>query len=121
MFTYQQSTGKISAGDGSLLGTGWAGQEAGKNNPAMQNAANIGPLPRGRYTIGPAYHHPELGAVTMNLTPDTTNEMFGRADFRIHGASFTDPEHSSEGCIIQTRPVREMIDASSDRDLSVVE
>jgi hypothetical protein len=121
MFTYQQSTGKVFAGDGSLLGIGWSGQEAGKNNPAMQDVANVGPLPRGRYTIGAAYHHPKLGPVTMDLTPDPANEMFGRADLRIHGSKEGDPEHSSEGCIIQERPEREVIAASSDRDLIVVE
>lgn len=119
MWTYQQANGILSH-DGIYEGMGWAGRGAGRNNPAMQNVPNVGPLPKGLYKIGPAYHHPKLGPVTMNLTPAPTNEMFGRADFRIHGASEDDPENSSEGCIIQIRMVRELIDASPDKDLEVV-
>lgn len=109
------------APDGSVAGIGWAGQGAGKNNPDAQNIPNIGPLPRGNYTIGPAYHHPKLGRVTMNLIPDPDNNMEGRADFRIHGAAAPpDTETSSHGCIIQIRSVRERVAGSSDKRLQVV-
>lgn len=120
MYTYKQSTGQLFDSSGNLLGTGWAGQGDGKNNPDMQDVKNIGPLPQGRYTIGPAYHHPRLGPVTMDLTPSPSNQMFDRADFRIHGASATDPEHSSEGCMIQIRIVRESVASGMDKDLEVI-
>lgn len=125
MYTYRQSTGELFQ-DGKLAGKGWAGQPPHKNDPDGQNVSKVGPLPRGKYKIGPAYHHPKLGPVTMNLTPDPSNEMFGRGDFRIHGFKADDlatpqneQDYSSEGCIIQIRPVRESIATGADRDLTV--
>lgn len=86
----------------------------------MQTEPLIGPLPQGAYTIGPVYDHPRLGPVTMNLTPDPTNVMFDRAYFRIHPDAIAHPGAASEGCIVQSRPVRERIAASEDHRLSVV-
>lgn len=116
---FEQSTGKWYGPDHTLWGTGWAGQLLGRNNPSMQDARKVGPLPRGWYTIGKSYHHPHLGEVTMNLDPDPTNDEFDRSDFRIHGYG-SDVVHASEGCVIQIRPVRISIDASPDRRLQVV-
>lgn len=120
MYIYSQKSG-ILQHDGNFVGAGWAGQGAGKNNPEMQNVSNIGPLPRGRYLIGAAYTHPKLGPVVMNLAPDPLNEMFGRSDFRIHGASFVNPELSSHGCIVLSKAIRILIDTGSDKLLDVTE
>lgn len=120
MFTFQQSKGLIWSADGKIRSIGWAGQRDGKNNPIMQDVSKTGPLPCGTYTIGEPHDSPHTGKYTMDLTPDPTNNMFGRADFRIHGAAFENPELSSEGCIIQPRPVREAIWASGDRRLQVI-
>lgn len=118
MWTYEQRTGRLFADGGTLVGTGYAGTGDGRNNPEMQHVIDVGPIPCGDYTIGPAYTHPKLGFVTMNLTPDPKNEMFGRADFRIHGDSVD--HDASEGCIVQGRPVRERVNTSTDRRLRVV-
>lgn len=120
MNTFKQSTGELFAANGSLLGTGWAGQGDGKNNPDMQEVHNIGPLPRGLYTIIAPYDNPHTGPYTMNLEPDASNDMFGRSDFRMHGAAFKNPEMSSEGCIIQVRGVRQAVWDSGDHRLQVV-
>jgi hypothetical protein len=120
MWIFEQRTGRLYADGGTLVGTGYAGavDGDGKNNPDMQAVHDIGPIPCGDYTIGPAHTHPKLGFVTMNLTPDPTNEMFGRADFRIHGDT---PEHdASEGCIVQGRSVRDRVNTSADKRLRVV-
>lgn len=119
MWLYKQSTGELSH-DGELVGVGYAGNGEGKNNAAMQNVHGIGPLPVGFYTIDKAYNHPHLGPITMNLIPDATNEMFGRGDFRIHGDSIDAPGTASEGCIVQSRPVRTKVNTSIDRRLQVV-
>lgn len=119
MWLYKQNTGELFH-DGQFIARGWAGQKQGYNNPAMQDVADIGPLPCGYYEIGPAYDHPKLGEVTMDLKPSPNNAMFGRADFRIHGAAYVNPSLSSEGCIIQMRIIRERIDASPDRLLQVI-
>ncbi len=84
----------------------YAGNGNGRNNPAMQNVKNVGPLPCGKYKIGKPYVHPHLGQVTMDLTPDPSNEMFGRDLFRIHGISAAHPLGSSDGCICAPYGVR---------------
>jgi len=119
MYIFEIITGRLTQ-FGSLIGTGWAGQAEGKNNADMVNVPNIGPLPPGFYTIGPAHTEPRLGPVVMDLSPDPANVMYGRSLFRIHGASASDPEHSSEGCVVMPRPVRELIAEGSDKRLWVV-
>ncbi|EPR9081487.1 hypothetical protein ACU9CW_002015 [Cronobacter dublinensis] len=57
---YHQSSGKLFR-NGKLMGTGYAGKDAGKNAPNLQGTADIGPLPRGKYTIGAPFHHPHTG------------------------------------------------------------
>jgi hypothetical protein len=58
--------------------------------------------------------------VVMRLTPDPTNEMFGRSAFLIHGDSIKAPGTASEGCIIQSNPVRTLVSKSSNRRLQVI-
>lgn len=118
MWVYEQRTGRLFADSGVLVGVGYAGTSHGRNNPEMQNVIDVGPLPCGDYVIGPAYDHPRLGPVTMNLTPDPANAMFGRDDFRIHG---NNPENdASLGCIVQDRLVRKRVNTSTDKWLRVV-
>jgi hypothetical protein len=48
-----------------------AGKGEGLNNPAMQGDHGAGPIPQGRYRIGPATDNPpEKGPTVMELTPD---------------------------------------------------
>jgi hypothetical protein len=120
-WTYSQSTGNLLL-NGVLEATGYAGrnlgEQHGRNNPELQNVVGIGPLPRGWYTIGPEFHHPHTGPVSMRLEPDPTNEMHDRNGFLIHGDN---NEHdASEGCIILPRPVRERISQLEDKRLEVV-
>lgn len=116
---FEQSTGKLTGPKNQTV-WGWAGQGEGRNNPTWQQVHGKGPLPVGKYTIGDPHDSPHTGPFTMNLTPSPSNTMFGRGDFRIHGAAKTNPELSSEGCVIMDRQVRESIWASGDRDLEVI-
>jgi len=118
MWTYSQTTGELKK-DGQRVGKGYAGTKAGRNNPKMQHVSRAGPLPRGKYKIGPAYRHPRLGPVCMNLDPFPENEMFGRSAFRLHGDS-ADGD-ASLGCIVQNRMVRETVNQSTDKVLEVLE
>lgn len=43
-WVYHQKTGKLYH-DGTLIGSGWAGNGVGKNAPAMQNMPSTGPFP----------------------------------------------------------------------------
>lgn len=108
-FGYEQVSGKLYDGNG-LIGVGWAGHEAGKNNPNMQGVQGVGPIPKGIYTIGDPVDSTQLGPLAFPLTPATTNVMFGRSGFFLHGAAFTNPAMSSDGCIIQQHTVREYVE-----------
>ena len=122
MITFHQSTGVIDK-DGVVIGKGWAGNHAGKNNPDMQSVKGIGPLPVGLYTIGLPADHPEsVGRFAMALVPDSANIMFGRSGFYIHGSD-QDPHkfgQESDGCIVAMRPIRGTINSDTDRRLRVV-
>lgn len=120
MMTFHQRSGQAFINDAYLC-TGWSGELEGMNNPAMQDHPNLGPIPQGFYTIGEPYTHPHLGPFTFDLTPDAGNKMFGRSEFRIHGAAFQHPELSSHGCIILTRVPRQNIHLVGETRLEVKE
>jgi hypothetical protein len=105
---YEQITGKLFDGS-KLVGVGWAGHLQGRNDPSMESIKNVGPLPRGLYTIEDPVDNTHLGPMAFPLTPDPKNEMFGRNDFYIHGASVEHPALSSDGCIIQGLVAREFV------------
>ena len=116
---YCQQTGTLLLND-KIIGTGYSGKGVGKNNPNMEQVKNVGPIPRGNYTIGPAYTHPNKGPIAMNLTPNDHTTTYGRSYFMIHGDSRVHPGSASEGCIILTRDIRNRIDTSGDKVLEVV-
>lgn len=114
---YDQSSGELSY-NGNIIATGYAGKGAAKNDPAKENIPFQGPIPKGKYTIGPVYAHKTLGPVVMNLDPVGHNAL-GRTLFRIHGDNSTST--ASEGCIIMPRFAREKISTSTDKMLIVVQ
>ena len=118
-WTYKQSNGLLTK-DGVFEGTGYSGAGAGRNNPAMQDVPNVGPIPQGSYTIGPAYDEvPGLGPCVMHLDPQPGTNDFGRSAFRIHG---NDAENdASHGCVILGPAIRHLIAGSDDRTLTVTE
>jgi hypothetical protein len=105
MFTYQQSTGKL-LHDGTLAGIGYSGFGAGKNNPSSEAIHNVGPIPRGSYTIGPEFQSETHGPVVHHLTPNPGTNTHGRDGFLMHGDSASHAGRASLGCVIQPRPVR---------------
>lgn len=119
MWTFEQLTGRM-LHYGAEVAVGYAGADDGKNNPDMQDVQKVGPLPRGKYSIGAPCDTQTHGPYVLRLTPDADNDMCGRAGFLIHGDSTAHPGAASEGCIILARPIRERIWNSGDRDLEVV-
>ena len=117
---YIQKTGEIFDIKGNLLGTGYSGHGIGKNNPEMQDVKNVGPIPKGRYQIGEKYDSKHTGPFTIILIPDPKNNMFGRSGFRIHGDSIVAPGTASEGCIILSRNIREIIYENKGKYILVV-
>lgn len=119
MWTYTQKTGWLSK-EGKNVYHGYSGAGEGKNNPAMENVHEVGPIPCGRYSIGAPFNTDSHGPYVLRLTPDPHNIMFGRAGFLIHGDSIKAPGTASQGCIILPRNAREMIHQSGDNELEVV-
>jgi type VI secretion system (T6SS) effector TldE1-like protein len=132
MWVFVQATGDFLKPDGRRLTVGYSGHWDGsppaggpndhRNKPADQSLSDLGPIPAGRYTIGPAHDDPHgKGPIVMALTPDAANRMFGRSAFLIHGDRA--PPRSgtaSNGCIILDHDSRQSIAASADRVLEVV-
>ena len=116
-WTYKQSTGELHHGD-QLVGVGYSGHAEGRNNPAMQAVHDVGPLPRGWYTIGPAHDTTTHGPHVICLTPDPSNEEDGRAGFLMHGDNAK--HDASLGCIIMGPVIRNTVSASADKRLEVI-
>jgi hypothetical protein len=119
MWTYQQKTGRLSH-DGAFIADGYSGFGAGKNNPDMQSVPNVGPTPRGEYTIGPVFDSPDHGPHAMRLSPAAGTATFDRDGFLLHGDSRVRPGSASHGCLIFPLQIRQQISQSNDKDLQVV-
>jgi hypothetical protein len=125
MWTYRQSTGAVSKNGLPVIVNGkachgYSGHGVCKNRPADENRIDMGPIPRGRYKIGADVLQESFGPLALALSPAVGQEMHGRGGFLIHGDSKTAPGTASHGCIILPRAVRELMEASADRDLEVV-
>jgi hypothetical protein len=119
MWTWDQSAGELSR-DGRAVSRGYAGSGRGRNNPAMQAAVGVGPIPRGDWRITEVKDSPNTGPFTLVLQPNADTDTCGRSAFRIHGDSVANPGTASHGCIILPRIAREAIWRSGDRMLKVV-
>jgi hypothetical protein len=109
---YEQATGRLLIKQDATydtLAVGYSGSlsQHGKNDPSKQCEKGIGPIPRGRYTIGPP--GPGPSPYSLRLTPDPSNDMCGRSGFLIHGDSISHPGDASDGCIIFSRAERQAI------------
>ena len=127
MKTYCIRTGVMFNDDGTQLFDGcYAGGFKGTvpeaiNDPDYCSVKNTGPIPPGVYTIGEPYQNPNTGSHTMNLTPDESNEMFGRGDFRCHGDNPAMNRSASDGCIIRSPAnIRCQIYTQGEKRLTVV-
>lgn len=121
---WDQSAGELTRA-GQLVSRGYSGNGRGKNNPSMQAAQGVGPIPAGKWKITELYDSANVGKYALKLFAvddklDDTHSPTGRGAFRIHGDSIKNPGTASHGCIILPRPIREMIWKSGDRDLEVV-
>lgn len=91
---------------GCYAGGGPTGDPAYRNNPLADAIKDLGPLPRGLYTIGLAETHARLGMIVMPLTPDKGNAMYGRCGFYIHGDNVHRNFTASDGCIVTPHGAR---------------
>jgi hypothetical protein len=120
-WSYESSTGRMTKEGVGILATGYAGNGPGKNDPALQNVHNVGPLPEGWYTIGEPRDMPVLGPYALPLIPDADNEMWNRGEFFCHGERKEGPIGlASDGCIVLPLFARERLWQSGDHRLQVV-
>ena len=68
-----------------------------RNNPSCQCQVNVGPLPKGGYTLGNMRTFKGMN-YCYDLYPDASNSMCGRSGFLIHGGGCSG--NPSEGCIV---------------------
>jgi hypothetical protein len=117
MWKYVQSTGDFFEGN-TYIETGYSGAVPdGKNDPNKECVRNVGPIPRGYYTIGSEVSSPTV--VSLPLKADNPNYCSPpRSGFMIHGDNATGT--ASQGCIILSRRTRERVRDSKDRRLWVV-
>jgi hypothetical protein len=110
MYTYHQRTGQLLE-DGAPVGYGYSGAGEGRHNPDLEHVRNVGPIPRGRYRISPAFTHQTKGPIVMRLTP-ACHDAHKRSGFLIHGNNTAND--ASQGCIILARIYRKRISQADD-------
>jgi hypothetical protein len=118
-WTYQQSTGEL-LHDDAHVATGYSGHGDDKDDPDKESIGDEGPIPRGSWTIGPAFFHPSAGPVVMRLEPCDGTETFGRSGFLMHGDSVSHPGDASRGCVVMPRYARMQVSESHDTELIVI-
>jgi hypothetical protein len=114
-WSWDQSEGALYL-DGRRVARGYSGRGEGRNNPAMEIERSIGPIPAGRWRIGPPRTSPRTGPHVMDLTP-IDHDAHGRSAFQIHGDNAAGD--ASSGCIVLPRAVRERISEGGLRVLEV--
>lgn len=100
--------------------TGYSGARGFRNDPRAITRIGEGPIPLGTYTIESPRDTDTHGPYVLPLTPDASNQMYGRSGFLMHGDSVSHPGTASKGCIILPRSTRELVWGSGDRVLTVV-
>ena len=120
MWTYRQSNGALLR-DGEPIATGYSGYGAHANLAADETLKALGPIPRGRYTIGApeALDGGPHGPFVLPLDAHPDNEMLGRSGFLMHGDNSEGNHTASMGCIILPRATRVLVAQSGDTDLEV--
>jgi Protein of unknown function (DUF2778) len=117
MWFYVQSSGDLFL-DGVYIETGYSGANPeGKNKPDKECSKNVGPIPRGYYSIKAEQGTPSPVALPL-LADDPNYCSPARSGFLIHGDNATGT--ASTGCIILSRKTREKIRDSGDIRLRVV-
>ncbi len=122
---FEISTGKLYDPQGNCVATGYSGGGCGQDPDAVDNPDDvalkgIGPLPEGLYTFGQPVPQSKLGPFAIPLSPDPSNQMYGRGDFFCHGDSTQHPGDASEGCVIMPLTWRQAMWNSTDHQLQVV-
>lgn len=107
--------------DGEFCAFGYSGFGKGKNNPALQHVADVGPIPEGRYAIlGPPFESSKTGKYVLRLIPLSGTNTFGRGGFEWHGDSESHPGEASHGCVVTALGPRQAAWQGGERSITVV-
>ena len=106
VWTLSRSTGTFRLTDTGQSWTVYSGRGIGLNNPGLERLPNVGPIPRGLWTIKWIGTGEQTGPVTWVLQPDAATETFGRDDFDCHGDNVERDHTASEGCIVAPHDCR---------------
>jgi hypothetical protein len=121
MWIYVVSRGELVDPAGTTIGFGYSGDAEHYNNTASEAVPDVGPIPRGGWSIGEFFDDPGgKGPLVARLTPKLSTQTFGRSGFMIHGDTAAMDHTASHGCIILAHNLRQQIAASGDSDLEVV-
>jgi hypothetical protein len=119
-WTFDLKAGAILTPTKFPLGPAYSGHGAGVNNPDLEAVHDVGPIPRGSYSIGEPFTDPEKGPLVMRLTPLPGTNVFGRDGLLIHGDNQLMNQSASLGCVIAAHFIRQAIATSTDKILNVV-
>ena len=119
MWIYFSDTGNLFDLNAHMVGKGYSGHGPGLNNQEMESIPDLGPIPRGDYTISSFFDDPEKGPMVSHLVPAIGTNDFGRSGFMLHGDNPLGNQSASHGCIVMPHDVRAAVAAGSDRILRV--
>jgi hypothetical protein len=119
-WTYSQGTGQLTDPDGRVVAVGYSGHGAGRNNCEMQNVKGVGPIPQGFWVMGSPYNSKKVGPFAIPLKPVPGTNTFGRSAFLIHGDNQKGDRSASNGCIIVSRSIRNLVVDSGVKVLRVI-
>ena len=128
MWSYQQSTGRLTDASGAFIGIGYSGNGEDLDNPEDQQVHDHGPIPQGLWNIGEFFDDPvpvpsdgqiHKGPIVCHLVAQPGTLTYGRSGFMIHGDNEEANHTASDGCVILSRPVRIAIQQSGDQVLQV--
>jgi hypothetical protein len=122
-YTYYISSHKFSGG-GINTTNCYAGAPGYLNNPSYSNLQDKGPLPAGTYYITGVQQtlNGKSHKDAIVLTPDSSNQMYNRHSFLIHGGYGSSNQSASNGCIILEDPAlrKKIADAYNSSGSSVL-
>lgn len=106
-WTWLQDSGALIDPEGFKRGHGYSGHGEGINNDNYQQVRDVGPIPVGRFYIGPWFDDEGgVGPVVARLVPTEGTDVFGRDDFMIHGDNEEMNRTASDGCIVLNHTLR---------------
>lgn len=115
-WVYSQSSGHFFLSDSedvrAFIARGYSGAIGHQNKPESQNLVALGPIPRGVWRIGAAYHHKRLGRLSIPIEAADPKTALGRSGFFIHGDNSASNGSASSGCIVLDFATRQFIEAA---------